>query len=53
MKMPTPLTEKHGNIIRYLWAQFAENGKIPTVYETCTANHIDITDLGELFSDGI
>lgn len=52
MKIPIPLTEKHWNIIRYLRAQFAENGKIPTVYETCTANRIDITDLGELFPDG-
>ncbi|SPF50217.1 hypothetical protein SBDP1_850078 [Syntrophobacter sp. SbD1] len=25
---------------------------IPTVCETCTTNHIDITDLGELFPDG-
>ena len=52
IKMPAPLTEKHWNIIRYLRAQFAENGKIPTVCETCTANHIDITDLEELFPDG-
>ena len=52
MKIPTPLTEKHWNIIRYLRAQFAENGKIPTVCETCTANRIDIADLGELFPDG-
>ncbi|MFZ0944201.1 MAG: TusE/DsrC/DsvC family sulfur relay protein [Syntrophobacteraceae bacterium] len=52
MKMPTPLTAKHWNIIRYLRTQFAENGKIPTVCKTCTANRIDITDLGELFPDG-
>ena len=49
MKIPTPLTEKHWNIIRYLRAKFAENGKIPTVYETCTANRIDITDLENFF----
>jgi tRNA 2-thiouridine synthesizing protein E len=52
MKMPTPLTTRHWNIIRYLRTQFAESGKIPTVCETCTANHIDIADLGELFPDG-
>ncbi|MFZ0928299.1 MAG: TusE/DsrC/DsvC family sulfur relay protein [Syntrophobacteraceae bacterium] len=52
MKMLTPLTVRHWNIIRYLRAQFAENGEIPTVCETCTANHVDIIDLGELFPDG-
>lgn len=52
MKMPTPLTEKHWSIIRYLRNRFAENGKVPTVCETCAANHIDITDIGELFPDG-
>lgn len=53
MKIPTPLTGKHWNIIRYLWAKFAENGKTRTVYETCTANRIDMTDPGELFPDGV
>lgn len=52
MKMPALLTAKHWTIIRYLRTQFAESGRIPTVYETCAANHIDITELGELFPDG-
>lgn len=52
MKMPTPLTEKHWQIIRFLRDQFHKTGKIPTVYETCLANQIEIDQLGELFPDG-
>jgi tRNA 2-thiouridine synthesizing protein E len=51
-KMPGPLTEKHWKIIYYLRGRFAETGKIPTIYETCEDNDIDIEEFGELFPDG-
>jgi len=51
-KMPTPLTEKHWQIIYYLRGRFEKTGKIPTVYETCSENNIDIEKFGELFPDG-
>ena len=50
--MPGPLTEKHWKIIYYLRARFAKTGKIPTIYETCGDNGIDIEEFGELFPDG-
>jgi tRNA 2-thiouridine synthesizing protein E len=52
MKMAGPLTEKHWQIIRFLRQKYAETGKVPTVYETCSANHLEIEELGELFLDG-
>ena len=51
-KMPGPLTEKHWKIIYYLRAKFAKTGTIPTIYETCGDNDIDIEDFGALFPDG-
>jgi tRNA 2-thiouridine synthesizing protein E len=51
-KMPGPLTEKHWKVIYYLRARFSKTGKIPTIYETCGDNEIDIQEFGELFPDG-
>ena len=51
-KMPGHLTEKHWQIIYYLRGRFAETGKIPTIYETCGDNNIEIDEFGTLFSDG-
>ncbi|SPJ16044.1 Sulfur relay protein, TusE/DsrC/DsvC family [Syntrophobacter sp. SbD2] len=51
LKMPA-LTEKHWQIIRFLREQFEKNGTIPTAYETCEANQIEIEDVGLLFPDG-
>lgn len=51
-KMPGSLTEKHWQIIYYLRAEFARTGKIPTIYETCGDNKVDIEEFGEIFPDG-
>jgi TusE/DsrC/DsvC family sulfur relay protein len=52
MKMPGPLTDKHWQIIRFLRQEYEQNGKLPTVYETCAANQVEIEELGRLFPDG-
>lgn len=52
MKMSGPLGAKHWRIIRYLRRQFAETGKVPTVFETCSANQMEIDELERLFPDG-
>jgi tRNA 2-thiouridine synthesizing protein E len=51
-KMPGALTEKHWKIIYYLRARFSNTGKIPTIYETCGDNDIDIEEFDALFPDG-
>lgn len=53
MKIPGgKLGPKHWEIIRYLRATYYKTGKIPTVTETCEANHIDLAELERLFPDG-
>jgi len=51
MKMPK-LTDKHWQILEFLRQRFAENNLVPTVYETCEANHIELEELQRLFPDG-
>jgi tRNA 2-thiouridine synthesizing protein E len=51
MKMPK-LTDKHWQVIRFLRKSFEEKNMVPTVYETCEANKIDIEELQNLFPDG-
>jgi tRNA 2-thiouridine synthesizing protein E len=51
MKMPK-LTEKHWQILRFLRERFEENNIVPTVYETCEVNGIELDDLERLFPDG-
>jgi TusE/DsrC/DsvC family sulfur relay protein len=46
------LTKRHWQIIRFLRESYAYNHDVPTVYETCDANHIDIEELEKLFPDG-
>jgi tRNA 2-thiouridine synthesizing protein E len=52
MKMPQGLTEEHWKIIAFLRKRFEKDGKVPTVYETCEANQMDIEALERLFPDG-
>ena len=53
MKIPGgKLTEKHWQIIRYLRESFKKNRQVPTVYETCEENRIDLEALEDLFPDG-
>ncbi len=51
MKMPK-LTDKHWQIISFLRQSFEKNRSVPTVYETCEANGIDLEELCSLFPDG-
>jgi len=52
MKMPEYLTEQHWKIINFLRERYEETGTVPTVYETCEANQIDLDELERLFPDG-
>jgi tRNA 2-thiouridine synthesizing protein E len=51
MKMPK-LTDLHWHVILYIRERFEEDNCVPTVYEVCQANGIDIEKLHELFPDG-
>jgi len=53
MKIPGgKLTEKHWQVIKFLRQYFKKNIAVPTVYETCEANQIDLEELEKLFPDG-
>ncbi|MFH2054487.1 MAG: TusE/DsrC/DsvC family sulfur relay protein [bacterium] len=52
MKMPEGLTEQHWQLIYYLREYFIKTNEVPTVYETCRANSIELEELEELFPDG-
>ncbi len=52
LKMPEGLNEEHWKIIGFLRKRFQETGSIPTVYEVCEANEIEIEELERLFPDG-
>ncbi|MBE9580198.1 MAG: TusE/DsrC/DsvC family sulfur relay protein, partial [Proteobacteria bacterium] len=46
------LSDKHWQIIRFLREYYEKNEEIPTIYETCEANQINIEELEQLFPDG-
>ncbi len=52
MKMPDNLTDKHWQIIHFLRNSYIEKKVIPTIYETCEANNIELDELERLFPDG-
>ena len=53
MKIPGgKLTDKHWQIIKFLRESFFENKDVPTIYETCKKNKIDLKELEQLFPDG-
>jgi len=52
MKMPDYLTEKHWKIIYYLREKCKKTDEIPTVYQTCEDNKIDLEEMEKLFPDG-
>lgn len=51
MKMPK-LSEKHWQIIRFLRKSFEKNNMVPTIYETCEKNGIELDEFEKLFPDG-
>jgi tRNA 2-thiouridine synthesizing protein E len=53
MKIPGgKLTDRHWQIINYLREGYAKNKVVPTVYQTCEDNNIDLKELELLFPDG-
>ncbi len=52
MKMKAGLAEKHWQIVHFLREYFNRNRHVPTVYETCEANQIELDELERLFPDG-
>lgn len=52
LKMTNYLTEQHWEIIYFLRGRFKETGTVPTVYETCEGNNIDLSRLEKLFPSG-
>lgn len=53
MKIPGgKLTDKHWKVIKFLRDSYEKNNDIPTVYDTCEANELELEDLEQLFPDG-
>ncbi|NQT35483.1 TusE/DsrC/DsvC family sulfur relay protein [bacterium] len=51
-KLSQGLTDRHREIIGFLRDFFRRTKNIPTVYETCKANDLDLDELNELFPEG-
>lgn len=45
-------TDEHWAIVRYLRNKFRETGLVPTIYQTCQDNNLEIEGLENLFPDG-
>lgn len=53
MKIPGgKLTAQHWKIIKFLRDRYQKNNEVPTIYETCEANQVDLEELEKLFPDG-
>lgn len=52
MKMPQYLTAQHWELIYYLRRKWEETAMVPTIYQTCEDNNIDLDILEHLFPDG-
>ncbi len=46
------LTQEHWQVLKFLRKQFVDTGRIPTVYETCEENGLQLEDLERLFPSG-
>ena len=51
-KLPGGVTERHRDIIRYLRDYYIDYRNIPTVYEMCRTEGLDLAELRALFPDG-
>jgi TusE/DsrC/DsvC family sulfur relay protein len=51
MKLPV-LSEKHWRVLDSLRTAFEETGTVPTVFECCKANGLELEELEALFPDG-
>jgi TusE/DsrC/DsvC family sulfur relay protein len=52
MKMKEGLTDRHWEIIHFLREYSRQNGTVPTLFETCETNQIELEELEILFPDG-
>jgi tRNA 2-thiouridine synthesizing protein E len=52
LKMPELLKDDHWKIIYYLRTFYRDNKVVPTIYQTCEDNDIEICDLERMFPDG-
>lgn len=52
LKMPDHLTDDHWQVIRFLRDYYDKNYRVPSIYETCEANDLELEDLEKLFPDG-
>jgi len=52
LKMPEYLTKKHWDLIYFMRNYYKKHGEIPTVYETCEKNRLELDELEKLFPDG-
>lgn len=52
MKMPEKLTRRHWQIIYFMRDYFRRENVVPSVYQTCEANFIELQELERLFPDG-
>jgi tRNA 2-thiouridine synthesizing protein E len=51
-KMRDYLTKRHWEIIYYLRDRYEKTEELPTIYETCEDNDIDLIEMEKLFPDG-
>jgi len=52
MNIKSGLTEKHWKVIQFLRESYVRNKKIPTIYECCEVNQIEIQEFAEMFPTG-
>jgi TusE/DsrC/DsvC family sulfur relay protein len=46
------LSERHWQVIRFLRERFKQTKEIPTIYEACEANQMELDEMERLFPDG-
>ena len=52
LKVPGGLTPPRWKVLRWLREAYRTGGAVPTLYETCEANDLDLAELEQLFPDG-
>jgi len=52
MKMGESLNARQWQVIMYLRERYHASKAVPTIYETCEANNMDLAELESLFPDG-
>ncbi len=52
MKMKEGLTDKHWSVIHFVRDYFKDNGTVPSLFETCETNQMELDEMEGLFPDG-